>query len=134
MRKLPEKLVLIDGSCNFCHKTVQVIEKYSRKPDFYYSNIQSELGKEVINNFAIDPSIDSVIFIEQGKVHLHSTAVLLICKHLRFPFSLASIFLVIPAFVRDPIYRFLAKHRYRFFGKKQECELPNIGFTDRVLT
>ncbi len=133
MRALPDKLILIDGQCNFCHSTVKWIEKQAKQKDFFYSNVQSELGKEIYAEYNIPATVDSVIFIENGVARLHSTAILRICKYLQFPFNLAVVFLVIPPIIRNAAYKLMAANRYRFFGKKESCELPDPGFNERVL-
>lgn len=133
MKTLPDKLVLIDGDCNFCHSTVKWIERNSLKKDFYYSNIQSELGQEIYRQYKIPSSVDSILYIEYGKLYLHSSAALMIARRLKFPINLLAVFLIIPAFLRNLVYRLIARYRYRFFGKKEVCELPDLGFTKRVL-
>ncbi len=133
MRSLPDKLILIDGTCNFCHSTVKWVEKHSNRRDFFYANIQSETGAEIYRDFQISPSVDSVLFIEKGQLKMQSTAIFSICKYLRFPYNIPSMFLIVPEWLRDQIYKLIARNRYRLFGKKESCELPSISFKERVL-
>ncbi|MES2628262.1 MAG: DCC1-like thiol-disulfide oxidoreductase family protein [Bacteroidota bacterium] len=133
MRPLPDKLILIDGQCNFCHGTVKWVEKYSRVKDFYYSNVQSELGQEILHHYQIPATVDSILYLEKGQLYYWSAAPLKIARHLRFPFNLLGLLLIIPRSIRDWGYRFIAGRRYRWFGKKEVCEMPEVGFKNRVL-
>lgn len=134
LNQLPERLVVIDGYCNFCHGTVRWIERYAGKKNFYYTNLQSTTGKKLIALFGIQDANESVLFLEDKQLFTHSTAILRIARKLVFPISLFSFFLILPRFFRDPVYKIVSRHRYQWFGKKTVCTLPETGFGERVLS
>ena len=128
LKNLPEdtKIVVFDGVCNFCNTTVQYIIKKDTKSKFRYTSIQSEIGKELLKERSIDPKvIDSIILIDLKKAYYHkSTAALQIAKNLNGFISVLSALLIIPKPIRDNVYDYIAKNRYKWFGKKDECMIP----------
>ncbi len=130
---LPDKLIVIDGYCNFCHSTVKWVEKYTRNKNFYYTNLQSELGQKLLAEHGVSTNDETVLFLENGILKTHSTAILSICKYLKFPYNFGVVFLILPTWFRDYFYRFFAHRRYRWFGKKETCQIPEPGFKERVL-
>ena len=137
-------VVLFDGVCNFCDASVNFVIERDRDGFFKFAPLQSETGMKLasehglesrVADVAVDGSIpiDSVILIEDGKAYTHSTAALRIARHLEKPWSWTYAFIVVPAPMRDFIYRLFAKYRYRFFGRKDECMLPNAEIRARFL-
>jgi predicted DCC family thiol-disulfide oxidoreductase YuxK len=126
-------VILFDGVCNLCNSAVQFIIK--RDPDAYFAfaPLQEEKGQQLIRPFKRDLSISSVILIENGRLYEKSNAALQICLHLRGIWKLAYAFKVIPSFIRDPIYDYVAKNRYKWFGKKEHCMLPTKDTKKRFL-
>ncbi len=116
-------LILFDGVCNFCNSSVNFIIARDRNDRFRFAPLQSEFGRSVIERYGLS-AIDSIILIEDGQAHTHSTAALRIARRLGFPWSLAYAAIVIPRLLRDFFYRAFAANRYRLFGKKDECMLP----------
>ncbi len=133
MDKLPKKLILIDGTCNLCHSSVKFIERTARKPDFYYANLQSELGQYLLKKYKLSTDLNTVVFIENGEAFTKSSAALRVTMHLKFPYPLLVLFYPIPAFLRNVVYNYIAKNRYRWFGEKESCKLPLPELTRRVL-
>ena len=78
--------------------------------------------------------MDSIVLLKQGKTFIKSEAALLIAKELKFPWSMFQVFLIIPKFLRDPLYNFIAKRRYKWFGKKDACRIPTPELQDRFVT
>lgn len=116
-------VILFDGVCNFCNGSVNFIIARDGADRFRFAPLQSEFGAAMIEKHGLS-GIDSIILIEDGKAHTHSTAALRIARGLGFPWNLAYAAIVIPRFVRDIFYRAFAANRYRLFGKKDECMLP----------
>ena len=77
--------------------------------------------------------MDSIVLLKQGKTFIKSEAALLIAKELKFPWSMFQVFLIIPKFFRDPLYNFIAKRRYKWFGKKESCMIPTPELKSRFL-
>jgi predicted DCC family thiol-disulfide oxidoreductase YuxK len=130
-----KSIVLFDGVCNFCNGTVRFI--IERDPDarFAFAPLQSEVGRELLakNGYeaAIDP--DTVLLVENGAVYERSTAALRIARHLRGPTKLLHAFVIVPRFLRDAVYRLIARNRYRWFGKSEQCIVPSPSVRSRFL-
>jgi predicted DCC family thiol-disulfide oxidoreductase YuxK len=104
-------VIFYDGSCNLCNKSISFIAKRDQRKVFTFKPLQDTSGI---------PGHRSLVIREGEKTHLSSGAVLRICRHLRFPWNLFYFFIVIPKFLRDPLYYFIACNRYRWFGQKEE--------------
>lgn len=120
-------VILFDGVCNLCNGTVDFLLKRDRKKLFRYAALQSESGKALIHKFYIPEQTDSVILIKLNKVYLESDAAIEITNMLPFPWKLGIIFRIIPKFIRNKIYMWVAKNRYRWFGKREICRIPAPG-------
>jgi predicted DCC family thiol-disulfide oxidoreductase YuxK len=116
-------IVLFDGVCNLCNKSVQFIIKRDPANQFSFASLQSETGKDLLKKYHLS-EVDSVILLKDDKYYLESNAALEICSHLTGGWKLLAIFKVIPPFIRDPLYRIIARNRYKWFGKQDSCMLP----------
>lgn len=122
-----KQVILFDGVCNLCNSSVLFIIKRDKKDLFLFAPLQSSIGKSVIKEYNIDTEIiDSILLYqpEQNKLFYKSTAALKIAKTLSFPINIIQIFFIIPTVMRDLIYDFIAKNRYRWFGQKDACMIP----------
>ena len=118
-------IVFFDGVCNLCSSAVQTIIKNDKKNVFLFASLQGETAKQKLTTFINrNPHLDSIILLEKEKIYTKSRAVLRIAKHLKFPFNLAYGFIIMPSFISNVVYTFIAKNRYKWFGKKEECWLP----------
>ncbi|MFJ7184272.1 thiol-disulfide oxidoreductase DCC family protein [Lysinibacillus xylanilyticus] len=126
-------IILFDGVCNFCDSSVQFIIKYDQAAYFQFASIQSDAGQALLAQYEVPENIDSVILIEQGKVYFESTAALKICRRLDSFWPVCYIFVMIPSFIRNKMYRLFAKNRYRLFGRKEVCLLPTPSQRKRFL-
>ena len=125
MPKQPHKILLFDGVCNLCNNTVLFVIKRDRKKQIRFGAIQSQEGKKLLQRFGIDQQyLGSLIFIDEGKVYLKSSGALRLSKYLSGLWPLLYALMVIPAFIRNPIYDFVAANRYKWFGKKEVCMIP----------
>ena len=116
-------IILFDGVCNFCHGSVNFIIENDKKNHFKFAPIQSEAGQKFVEKFGLS-EIDSVILVENDRAYTHSTAALRVAKNLGGIFSVLYALIVIPPPIRDFFYKWFARNRYRFFGKKDECMIP----------
>lgn len=130
--KPENRIVLFDGICNFCNSSIQFIIRHDPKGIFKYAALQSDYAKKLVGD-RISPEPESVILYEDGKVYDRTTAALKIARHLNGLWPLLYIFIVIPAFLRDPIYKLIAKNRYKWFGKQEACMVPSKEIRDRFL-
>jgi predicted DCC family thiol-disulfide oxidoreductase YuxK len=125
-----KKIVFFDGVCNLCNSFVDHIIRKDAQKIIYYSSLQSEKTAALLAPFNIlitDESLSTIYFYEDGKLYQQSTAVLKVYKNLGGARKiLANILILVPEFLRNFIYNFIARNRYRFFGKKETCRLPSI--------
>ena len=128
MINLPEnkKIILFDGVCNLCDASVQFIIKHDKKDVFRFVAIQSELGQKLIKYLGIDTSkTDSIILYEPGiAYYFKAEAALRIAKGLKSWHSILYIFIKVPNFIKNGVYDFIAKNRYKWYGKKEACVIP----------
>ncbi|MBF2709277.1 thiol-disulfide oxidoreductase DCC family protein [Flavobacterium soyangense] len=128
MLNLPQnkKIILFDGVCNLCDSTVQFIIKHDKKDIFRFVSLQSELGQEILKHIGINPAnIYSIILYEPGVAYYYkSQAALEIAKNLGGFFHVGTIFKIIPTGIRNYLYDYIAKNRYKWYGKKETCMVP----------
>ena len=126
--KLPKnkKIILFDGICNLCNSSVQFVIKNDKKDIFRFVALQSELGIEILNFIGVNPNnIDSIVLYQPGVAYYYkSNAVLEIAKTLGGFFIFLKIFAILPLGIRNKLYDFVAKNRYKWFGKKETCFFP----------
>jgi predicted DCC family thiol-disulfide oxidoreductase YuxK len=126
--ELPEgkKIILFDGVCNLCNQAVRFVIKRDKKDKFRYAALQSGVGRELVAERKIDISeVDSIILIEPGiAYYTRSSAALEIGKSFGGIYKFLAIFEWIPKTLRDWVYDIIAKRRYKWFGRKQECMVP----------
>lgn len=121
----PNRLVLFDGVCNFCNFWIQFALKRDKKGMLKFGSLQGTSAQEILPKYNIDPTVlTSVIFIEDGIVYRESTAALKVCRHLDGAWKILYALIIIPAFVRDGIYKWVGRNRYKWFGKQDSCMLP----------
>ena len=130
-----QKIILFDGVCNLCNGSVIFVLKWEKQPMFKFASIQSEAGRELLKWCGLSPDYtEAVIFIDNGKIYLGSSAALKIGQGFKFPWSsLASLGLIAPKFIRDWIYSQIAQHRYQWFGKRDVCMIPTQSLKARFL-
>ncbi|MEQ8909059.1 MAG: thiol-disulfide oxidoreductase DCC family protein [Vicingaceae bacterium] len=134
-----KKLILFDGVCNLCNGAVNFIIDRDPNKVFLFAPLQAEESKEILNTNPKASSHDlnemnSILLIENEKIYQKSTAALRIAKSLSGLWPILYSFIIIPRFLRDPIYAFIAQNRYRWFGKKESCRLPTDDLKSRFLS
>ena len=137
MINLPKgkKIILFDGVCNLCNSAVQFIIKHDKKDLFRFVALQSDLGQEIIRHIGIDTkNTDSIVLYEPGIAYYYkSEAALEIAKHLDSFYSFLSIFKILPTAVSDSVYDYIAKNRYKWYGKKESCMIPTDELKSKFL-
>lgn len=125
------KVIAYDGTCILCHRSLQWILKRDSRSVFKYTQLQ---GSWIANSSVkLDNSIDSIAFIENQTIYYKSTAALKIASYLPYPYKALSILKWFPVFLRDGIYDFIAKNRYKWFGKSDQCMLPPKNWKEQFL-
>ncbi|MDG3073060.1 thiol-disulfide oxidoreductase DCC family protein [Bacillus halotolerans] len=133
-KQIPNRVLLFDGVCNLCNGAVQFIIKRDPNGLISFASLQSETGQSLLKKSGLPTEhFDSFVFIEDGQVYTKSTAAIKVFRHLRGPWRLFVLFFVVPKPVRDMLYSFIAKNRYKWFGKKNECMLPSPSIKNRFL-
>jgi predicted DCC family thiol-disulfide oxidoreductase YuxK len=127
-------VILFDGVCNFCNSAINFTLKRNTKANIFFAPMQSEAGQKLLqqNNLPAD-DMQSFIFIEDGVVYKQSTAALKVCRHLRGGWPLCYGLIIVPKFIRDGIYNWIAKNRYKWFGVRQACMIPTPEVRARFL-
>lgn len=130
-----QKLILFDGVCNLCDASVQYVIKHDKNDHFRYTALQSDVGQQILKEYNIDRSkMDSILLYTPDKgIAYKSTAALQIASKLGFPRNVLSIFLIVPAFIRNWVYDYIAKNRYKWYGKKEECMIPTPELKSKFL-
>lgn len=130
-----KQLILFDGVCNLCDASVQYIIKHDKKDVFRYAALQSDVGEKIIKKFDIDRNkTDSILlYSEENGIYYKSTAALKIASKLGFPRNLMVVFLIIPAVIRNSAYEFIARNRYKWYGKKEACMIPSPELKSKFL-
>ena len=128
-------IILFDGVCNFCNSSVNKIIRHDKKNRFKFAPLQSEIGKKLLEKHSIDSSkIDSIILIEKDAAFTKSTAILKISKHMSGIYPLAYGFIIIPAVIRNLVYDFIARNRYKWWGKKDSCMIPTQEVKEKFIS
>jgi len=128
-------VLYFDGVCNLCNATVQWVIKRDKKAIFKFASLQSHAGHIFRQSHAarLPESIDSVILEANGKVYTKSTAVIRTLGMLGGFYKLSVIALVVPRFLRDAVYDYVARNRYKWYGKKDACMVPTPELKSRFL-
>ncbi|MCR9247610.1 MAG: DCC1-like thiol-disulfide oxidoreductase family protein [bacterium] len=127
-------LILFDGDCNVCNRSVQFVLKRDTKRRFRFASLQSAVARRALEERGVTGEVpDSMILITEGRVWLRSGAVLRIARGLRFPWPVLSVFLLVPAPIRDWFYKRFAERRYRWFGRAEHCLVPTPEVRARFL-
>jgi predicted DCC family thiol-disulfide oxidoreductase YuxK len=130
-----KKIILFDGICNLCNSAVQFIIKNDKKDIFRFVALQSELGIEICNYIGVDQTkIDSIILYQPNVAYYYkSTAAIKIAEVLGGFYSLLFIFKIFPEKIRNYIYDYIAKNRYKWYGKKESCMIPTPELKSKFL-
>lgn len=126
-------MVLYDGECGFCNRSVMFIIRHDKRKIFLFTSLQSETAKELLKPYNVQPSLDSMMLLKNGKCFDRSDAALEITRSLSGAWPLIYAFKIVPRFIRDAVYRWIAKHRYRWYGKHDACALPTPEMASRFL-
>lgn len=119
-------IILFDGVCQFCNASVNFVLRRDHHDRFRFSPLQSAAGEQLLSAHGLDKGeTDSFVLIEGNKAYTRSSAVLRVAGRLGFPWKLLRVFLIVPAFIRDAVYNWIARNRYRWFGKKDQCMVPD---------
>lgn len=127
-------IIVFDAECVLCSANAQFVLRYDRRGHFRLASMQGEVGARLYRRFGINPADPETLIVVSGERALRDSAALFaIWSGLGWPWRALTIFRAVPPALRDPSYRFIACNRYRIFGKRQACWMPNPEQADRVL-
>jgi predicted DCC family thiol-disulfide oxidoreductase YuxK len=128
-----DRIILFDGVCNLCSRSVQFIIKRDSLGHFKFASLQGEIGQSLLKKHGLNNDLTSFILIENEKVYLKSSAALRVSSKLDGAWGMLSILRILPPFLRDLLYDIVAKNRYKWFGKEESCMLPLPEWKERFL-
>ena len=133
-KQLTHSIILFDGVCNLCNGAVNFVIKRDPGNVFKFTPLQEKQGVLLLKKHAIDAQkLDSIVLVENKKVYTKSSAALRIARKLSGLWPLFFVLLIIPSFIRDGVYDFIAKNRYKWFGKKEQCMIPTPDLREKFL-
>jgi predicted DCC family thiol-disulfide oxidoreductase YuxK len=126
--------ILFDGVCNLCNGFVQFVINHDPKGHFHFAALQSDTGQEVLRTHGLPTEqFNTVLLLEGGRLYTRSTAALRIARHLSGGWSWLYFLVIVPKFLRDPLYNWVSRNRYRWFGQQESCMLPTPELKTRFL-
>ena len=130
-----KRLILFDGVCNLCERSVQLVIRNDRAEKFCFASLQSPAAERILKQHQYaGEELDSVLLIEHGRLYRKSRAALRIARQMDGAWSmLFYLFYWIPPFLADPVYDFIGRRRYRWFGMKESCWIPEPSLQSRFL-
>ncbi len=132
----PRPVILFDGVCNLCNAVVQWVVRRDRAGVFALASLQSRAARKLLREAGVpapESLPDSIAFIDSNGIHLRSDAAMGIGRRLGFPYSLMGLARPLPRWVRDGVYDWVARNRYRWFGRRDTCMIPTPDVADRFL-
>lgn len=118
-------IILFDGVCNLCNASVQYVIKHDSQHIFRFASLQSSFAQKILSKHNLPLNdYNSFILYSDNKIYTRSKAALIIAKKLKGVVKMLYAFIIVPKFIRDGVYNIIAKNRYKWFGKKNECWLP----------
>jgi predicted DCC family thiol-disulfide oxidoreductase YuxK len=127
-------IIFFDGVCNLCNGAVQFTIERDTKNLFRFASLQSDFAKETLSPYGIDTDQkNSFILLENGKIYQQSTAALRVAKRLGAAWPLLYAFIILPPFIRNAVYGYIAKNRYKWFGKQESCWVPTPELKEKFL-
>ncbi len=127
-------ILLFDGVCNLCQGSVRFVLERDRAGLFQFASLQSPKGKDLLEQHGLPTDeLSHMVLIEEGRAYIRSTAVLRTARRLSGLWPLLYAFILVPRFLRDPLYDWVASNRYRWFGRQDACMIPTPELRSRFL-
>lgn len=127
-------IIFFDGVCNLCEGSVQFILKIDKKKIFRFASLQGKAGQAMLAARGLPGDAFKSFVVQEGDtIYTQSTGALRVLKHVGGAWSLLYAFIIVPKFIRDGVYNFISRNRYKWFGEKKECWLPTPALRQRFL-
>lgn len=131
---MSHSIIVFDGECILCSANAQFVLRHDRRGHFALASMQSEAGIALFRRFGIDPADpDTLILVTGDRALRDSDAILAIWRELDWPWRGLAALAIVPRPVRDPVYRWVARNRYRLFGRRETCWMPSPEQRERIL-
>jgi predicted DCC family thiol-disulfide oxidoreductase YuxK len=127
-------IVIFDGLCHFCDRTVQFILARDRRGYFRFAPSQSDIARALLTRSGLSEAPGTIVLIDADGCWTRSTASLRIARALGFPWSIFAMLLWLPSVVRDPVYALVARNRLRWFGRRDACRIPTPEEASRFIS
>ena len=129
-----EPILVFDGICNLCNGAVNLVIRNDKHKMIRFAAFQTDAGRELMRSYHFATNeLVSFVFIENNRIYTRSTAALRVCRYLKGGWPLCYIFIIVPRFIRDAVYNLVAKKRYQWFGKTEQCMVPTPEIKNRFL-
>ena len=126
-------IILFDGVCNLCSGAVQFVIRRDTKNKFSFASLQSDIARQLLFEKGLTPSLETILVLKGDVVFEKSDAALEIARHLSGAWPLLYVCKLVPRFIRDGVYTWIANNRYRFFGRQESCMLPAPGLKSKFI-
>ena len=126
-------ILFYDGVCNLCNGSVRFVLKRDRKQIFRFAALQSGYARDALARLGVTPELDTIYLLDGGLLYDRSSAALRIARQLRFPWPMMTVFLIVPKPLRDAVYNWVGRNRYRWFGRTDTCQIPDVDARNRFL-
>src|SRR5689334_15393647 len=127
-------IILFDGVCNLCNRAVQFIIRHDKKKQFLFASLQGHHGQEILKRFNLPvKQLNSFVLLDGDNIYTRSSGALRVLKRLGGGWPLLYAFIILPPFIRNALYDYIARNRYKWFGKKEECWIPTPELKERFL-
>ena len=134
LQPMHHPIILFDGVCNLCNRSVQFIIKRDKKGLFRFASLQGKAGHDLLQQYDLPyDTLYSFVLIENGKAYTRSTATLRVLRKLGGGWKLLYGLIILPPFLRNAIYNWIARNRYKWYGKREECMVPTPELKSRFL-
>lgn len=127
-------IVLFDGVCNLCNATVQLLIGLDKHNRLKFTSLQSDFGQKILKKTDLDPiDLSTFIYLKDGKVFSRSDAAIQVFSDLGSWWKPVKLFLIFPGFLRNGVYDFISRNRYKWFGKREKCMIPTSELKDKFI-
>jgi predicted DCC family thiol-disulfide oxidoreductase YuxK len=126
-------IIFFDGVCNLCNGSVQFVIRRDKEGKFRFASLQSDAGQEMLKNASLPENVfNSFLLYQDGRLYTRSTAALKVLSQLK-GWKWSGALQLVPPFIRNAVYNLIARNRYKWFGKKDECMIPTPELKSRFL-
>ncbi len=127
-------VIFFDGVCNLCNSSVQFVIEHDQKNQFKFTALQGDYAKEILPKFNADlEKLDTILLLENGRLYTKSSAALRVARKLNGVIPLLYTFIIVPKFMRDWVYDWIAKNRYKWWGKQESCWVPTPELKNKFI-